>query len=105
VVITQGHILEFRYLRTDDEKEARYLEDKHLLQYECEHWELPPGNEHSPLSEIKKDFEQKRVGRLAQEFLRDLLKQGWSPNEVARLLGTATKNVTNQLSSGVQSSP
>jgi hypothetical protein len=88
------HTLKFRYLTTDDEKEARYLEDKLLLQYECEHWELPPGNERSPLPKIKEEIEQKRVGRLAQEFLRDLLKQGWSPDEVARILGTAKVNIT-----------
>ena len=96
-----GHALEFRYLTTDDEKEARYLEDKHLLQYECEHWELPPGNERSPLSKIKKEFEKKRVGRLAQEFIRDLLKQDWSTDEVARLLGTAKENITDHNSFGV----
>ena len=96
-----GHRLQFRYLETDDKEEARYVEDKNLLQYECEHWELPPGNERSPLANIKKEFEQKCVGKLAQEFLRDLLKQGWSPDEVAGLLGTATENITNQPSFGV----
>jgi hypothetical protein len=90
-----GHALEFRYLKNDDEEGVRYLEDKHLLEYEYKHWELPPGNERSPLSKIRNEIEQKRVGRLAQEFLRDLRKECWSPDEVARLLGTAKDNVIN----------
>jgi hypothetical protein len=96
-----GHTLEFRYLTTDDEKEARFLEDEYLLEYECEHWELPPGNERSPLPKIRKELEQKRVGKLAEGFIRDLLEQNWSPDEIARLLGTAKENIPDQSSLGI----
>jgi hypothetical protein len=88
-------------LTTDDEKEARFLEDEYLLEYECEHWELPPGNERSPLPKIRKELEQKRVGKLAEGFIRDLLEQNWSPDEIARLLGTAKENIPDQSSLGI----
>jgi len=95
-LIHAGHSLEFRYLPTDTVEEARRLEAVRLIEYEYEHWELPPGNEDLPLSKITKGIEKKHGGRSAQELLRDLLKQRRSPDEVAHLLGT-TKEIIHSL--------
>jgi hypothetical protein len=43
-----GHALQFRYTKTADGIIARNLESLMLIDYEREHWELPPGNSMLP---------------------------------------------------------
>jgi len=95
-LVYEGHILEFRYLPTATAEEARRLEAERLIEYECQHGELPPGNEVLPLSIIITEIEEKHGGRPAEETLRDLLRQHQSPDEVAYLLGT-TKEIIHSL--------
>lgn len=39
-----GHALEFRFATAPDGKTAKHMEAQRLMDYEKEHWELPPGN-------------------------------------------------------------
>jgi hypothetical protein len=39
-----GHALEFRFATAPDGKTAKHMEAQRLIDYEKEHWELPPGN-------------------------------------------------------------
>ena len=89
-----GHELQFRYSTTDSDKEARYLEAIRLMEYENEHWELPPGNEVLPLSVIRKHIQEK-YGGLAEKTLKHLLEQYQSLDEVARVLDVSPKVVSN----------
>ena len=89
-----GHKLEFRYTTTDSGKEARYLEALRLMEYENEHWELPPGNEVLPLSVIRKHIQEK-YGRLTEKPLKHLLEHYQSLDEVARVLAVPPKVVSN----------
>jgi len=93
-LVQASHTLEFRYATTASGKEARYLEALRLMEYENEHWELPPGNEALPLSVIRKQIEQKH-GRLTERTLRDLLEHDQSPDKVARTLGVPPPIINN----------
>lgn len=88
------HILEFRYATTDSGKEARHLEALRLMEYENEHWELPPGNEVLPLSVITK-YIQEKYGRFTAKILKHLLEQYQSLDEIARALDVPPKVVSN----------
>ena len=39
-----GHNLEFRFAKASDGETAKQMESQRLMDYEEEHWELPPGN-------------------------------------------------------------
>ena len=89
-----GHELQFRYITTDSGEEARYWEAIRLMEYENEHWELPPGNGVLPLSVISKHI-QKKYGRLTHKILKHLLEHYQSLDEVARILNVPPKVVSN----------
>lgn len=89
-----GRTLEFRYATTGSGAEARYLEALRLMEYENEHWELPPGNEALPITAIKRYIEQ-RHGRFTEKTLRGLLEHHGSPDKVAGLLGVPPAVVEN----------
>jgi len=95
-LVHEGHILEFHYLPVDTEKEARLLEAERLFAYECEHGELPPGNEVLPQSIIKQQIEERYGGRSAEKVIRELLREHQSLEQVASALGT-TKEVVHSL--------
>ena len=78
--------LEFRYCTTTNGKEARYLEMLLLMEYENEHWELPPGNEDLPLKIIREEIKQK-YGDKIEIILRDLLEKHKTADSVAVILG------------------
>jgi len=56
------------------------------VEYENEHWELPPGNEALPVTAIRRYIEQ-RHGRFTEKTLRGLLEHHQSPDKVAGVLG------------------
>ena len=95
-LIQAGHTLEFRYSITASGVEARYLEALRFMEYENEHWELPPGNEALPVTAIRRYIEQ-RYGRFTEKILRGLLEHHGSPDKVAGVLGVPQAVVENLL--------
>jgi len=95
-LVYEDHILEFRYFPVTTDKEARCLEAERLFEYECEHGELPPGNEVLPRSIIIKQIEEKGGGKSAEKTIKDLLRQQLTPKQVASILGT-TKEIIHSL--------
>ena len=93
-LVQAGHTLEFRYTTTGSGQEARYLEALRLMEYENEHWELPPGNEILPLSVIMKRI-QKKYGRLSQKTLKQLIERHQSLKEIAHVLSVPPIVVSN----------
>jgi len=57
-----GHALEFRFATATDGETAKRMEAQRLMDYEREHWELPPGNGVMPYTRLP---EQER-----QEYIR-----------------------------------
>ena len=64
------------------------------MEYENEHWELPPGNEVLPTTAIRRYIEQ-RHGRFTEKTLRDLLEHHGAPDKVASVLGVPPAVVEN----------
>jgi hypothetical protein len=48
-----GYSLEFRFATSSDGKTAEHMEARRLVDYEKEHWELPPGNAAFPRAYYK----------------------------------------------------
>jgi len=94
-IVQAGHTLEFRYTTTGSGAAARYLEALRLMEYENEHWELPPGNEALPITAIRRHIEQ-RHGRFTERTLRDLLAEHHgTADKVAGVLGVPSYVVEN----------
>lgn len=91
-----GYTLEFRFTTTGNSTEARFQEALRLMEYENEHWELPPGNEVLPVTAIRRYIEQ-RHGRFTEKTLRELLEHHGSPDKVAGVLGVPHAVVENLL--------
>jgi len=84
-LLSYGHRLEFRYYVTKNGVEARYLEVMLLLEYEYEHWELPPGNGKLDIEIIRQQIEQKHNKKISV-MIRDLLLENKSVSEISTAL-------------------
>lgn len=67
------HELEFRYCICDSFEEAKYLEGIRQLEYESQHWELPPGNDRLEISPLKSRIEE-LFGCTAEQMVNDVLQ-------------------------------
>lgn len=65
------HVLEFRYYECSNKDEAKYLEAIRQLEYENQHWELPPGNDRLDLSPVKKRIKA-LLGISMEQLVADL---------------------------------
>lgn len=52
-LLNSKHALEFRYFICNSFEEAKFVEVVRQLEYESQHWELPPGNDRLELAPLK----------------------------------------------------
>lgn len=95
-LLSAGHQLEFRYSVTKNGIEARYLEAMLLLEYEYEHWELPPGNERLERGIICQQIE-KKYDKETSKIIHDLLIQNKSTSEIATILDLPEYVITSMI--------
>ena len=93
-LVQAKHSLEFRYVTTANREEARYLEVLRLLEYENEHWELPPGNDRLELSPLKKQIEQV-CGVSVEQMVQDLLQGKRLSDQAADMLNVSPAIIDN----------
>ena len=54
VLLQAGHTLEFRYAGLTGKETVEQFEMEELMEYEKEHWELPPGNGNLPRKRVQR---------------------------------------------------
>ncbi|MFC2039856.1 hypothetical protein ACFLTW_01600 [Chloroflexota bacterium] len=76
-LLQYSHVLEFHYCVCSNFEEAKYKEVIRQLEYEGQHWELPPGNdrlETTPLNKIILDIFGMSKEKLAEELFHGRLE-------------------------------
>lgn len=68
-----NHTLEFRYCVCSSFEETKYMEAIRQLEYESQHWELPPGNDRLELAPVKKRIKES-LGISVEQMVGDLLQ-------------------------------
>jgi hypothetical protein len=91
---TANHALEYRYIVTNDKEEARLLESEKQLEYENEHWELPPGNDRLELSALRKLVMQV-YGLSTEQLVLEVIRGRQAAAKVADDLSISQAIITN----------
>ena len=89
-----NHELEFRYCICATFDDASYMEAIRQLEYESEHWELPPGNDRLELSPLRKRID-KLFGITAEQMVKDLLQKNRDIADVAAKLDISPAIINN----------
>jgi hypothetical protein len=93
-LLKENHVLEFRYLTCDSFEDAKHTEAVRQLEYESQHWELPPGNDRLELSPIKKRIKDE-FGVSTDLIVRDLLRGKLEVPQVAAKLNVSPAIINN----------
>ena len=64
------------------------------MEYENEHWELPPGNDRLELAPLKKQIQQK-YGISAEKLAKGIARGNYSATEVAKTLNIPQSLIEN----------
>jgi hypothetical protein len=89
-----NHALEFRYIICGSFEEAKYTEATRLLEYESQHWELPPGNDRLELSPIKNRIRE-LFGISIEQMVGDLCQGKLEVAHIVDKLSISTAIITN----------
>ncbi len=88
-LLQANHVLEFRYRVCRSFEEAKYAESVGQLEYESQHWELPPGNDRLELAPVKNRIKE-LFGISIEQMVIDLLQGKLEISDIGDKLRTST---------------
>jgi hypothetical protein len=93
-LLRANHTLEFRYCTCRSFDEAKCMEAIRQLEYESQHWELPPGNDHLELAPVKRRIKELlSIG--VEQMVLDLLRGKLDIMQVATKLHLSATIIDN----------
>ena len=84
-ILQANHVLEFHYFICRNFEEAKYQEVVRQLEYESQHWELPPGNDQLTMAPINNKVRD-AFGISIEKLTEDLLQGRLEASQVAEKL-------------------
>ena len=93
-LLRANHALEFRYCICGSFKEAKYMEAILQLEYESQHWELPPGNDRLELAPVKNRIKES-LGISIEQMVGDLLHRKLEVPHIADELHVSSAIINN----------